>query len=392
LAIVAATACVHDGYPLGPAGAVDIRVTVQGPLYATDSLDADGKPSGARQSPYSSDVVLAISEGDAPAFGAFVSVRVEPPQALALSSAKGEKDGPTCSLFEGDFRCQATSDGFAKFVVTSQSDWAGPGNATIRVTWANQKSEKEITVLPAGLPSDASAFELIGLGSTDRVLAEFKALKCTTSAVPDDLGTKWREGAIRFREAYVRATPPSNAPSVIENAPVTVESLSPEAALSNDPSCAERQTRLRVLLQADGQSPKFYACFSDIGGDDIQFAVTSGQQQFTTNPGVAVDAEPRLLRVSVLNPTPQIGFNPLPIFSVEAYDANRVRTQMPVDYTVDDPTVLQLGEVTATLQGDPAPASNVSATPLATGTTKLHVTPRLLSTPDCPSLPVTVTN
>jgi hypothetical protein len=386
---LASGACVHDGYPLGPNGSVDMRVDVADSLFAADTLGPDGMPTGTRQTPFSTGITLSMTENDAPAFGAFVYVRVEPPQALTLSSAQGETKGPTCAMKDGNFRCIATKEGIAKFVVSSESDWSGM--ATVTATWANLKSEKTITVLPAGLPANAANFELVGITPTDHVLATFKALTCTTMAVPDDLGSKWRDGQIRSRQVYVRATPPPNQPTAVENAPVFIESLSADAQLALDPTCADRATRIRMVLAASGQSDPFYICFSDIGGQ-MSFAVTSGINQVNPNPTIPVDPEPRLLRVGRIKATTMASVNPDDFFDVEAYDANRVRISMPVDLTATGGNVLQLDQITTTLADESSPPTIIRATPLNDGMSSLQVTPRLLSTPVCVSDPVTVAN
>ena len=42
--IVGGGACIKRGYPLGRSGNVEIRTDVAGALFATDTLDAKGKP------------------------------------------------------------------------------------------------------------------------------------------------------------------------------------------------------------------------------------------------------------------------------------------------------------------------------------------------------------
>jgi hypothetical protein len=391
LSIGAAVGCVRDGYPLGPAGSVDIRLAVAGPLFAADLLDANGKPIGDRQTPYSTAVKLFMTENDGPAFGALVAVRVEPAGALTLSSATGEGlKEPTCETVDGGFRCRATREGFAEFVATSEADWSG--DAKIVVSWANLKSEQPITVLPAGLPQSATNFGVVGLGPGDKVLPSFDALKCTVDAVPMDLGTKWRAGAIRSRKVVVRATAPVDAPSAVEHAPVVIESLSSEAELSLDAGCADadRVTRLRLQLDASGASEPFYVCFSDLGGD-IQLAVTSGQKTVEPSPSISVDPEPRLLRVASLKSDVPVSLAPVDLFEVSAYSADRVRIAVPVDLVVDASNVLDLPVFSVTLADEQAPATIVSGTPKAPGAAALHVRPRLLSQPDCSSSLVTVT-
>ncbi|MDI1448780.1 hypothetical protein [Polyangium sp. 6x1] len=387
---LAFSACLEPGYPLAPSGQVDIRVHVAGSLFAADTLDEAGKPVLPRQQPFSTGVTLFLAEGGAPAYGGFVTVRVDPPEALVLEPFPQESD-PSCHEVDGAFRCTASSEGYARFVVSSQSDWSG--SASILVSWAEQLKEEAIEIRPAGLPDSATNFTMLVAGLDEsldgaRVLPTFLALKCTVGPLPDDLGSKWRPGAIRSREAFVRATPPSNAPGVVENAPVIVESLFSEAALSTTEDCAERKTRLRVLLGATGESERFFLCFSDIGGE-ADFAVTSGQKQIDPGPKVLVDPEPRLLRVRALQSVVSMG-DEVDLFEVSAFDVNRVRIVMPVDLRVDDDQVLGIDQASVTLDKEPNPATVIPATPKSPGPVRLHVTPRLLSSPDCASDPISV--
>lgn len=388
LPTVMAGACIHDGFPLGPTGTVDVRVDVSGSLFSTDVLDATGKPAGPRQTPFETAVELFLQEGDEPAYGGYVSVRVEPSQALVLRSAKGEADGPSCQIVDEAFRCMASSEGLARFIAASQSDWSG--EAKIIVTWANLQRETTIDVAPAGLPADATNFTLVGFDSTERVNATFVPLECTLGPVPDDLGSKWRTGAIRFREVFLRATAPTTAPSVLENAPITVESLSSEAELSLTQNCEERKTRLRLTLGKTGESDRFFVCFSDLGGD-TEIAVTSGALAVVPNPTLEVEAEPRLLRVATLAQDVDVSDGNTALFEVSAYRADRTRIRIPVDLSMDGGGALELSQATVTLEDEQAPATIISATPRKAGNGRLHVSPRLLTMPDCTSSIVTVT-
>jgi hypothetical protein len=175
---------------------------------------------------------------------------------------------------------------------------------------------------------------------------------------------------------------------VVENAPVIVESLSSEAALSLAEDCTQRDSRLRVLLGETGQSPPFYVCFSDIGGT-IEIGVSSGDKVIDPNRKLVVDPEPRLLRVRSLSSQATVG-PALDLFEVSAFNADRVRIAMPVDLKIGDDHVLGLTEASVTLAGEESVATVIQAAPLAPGQTSLHVSPRLLSQPDCVSDPVTV--
>ncbi len=389
---LAASSCIEAGYPLAPGGSVDVRIDVNHPLFAADSLDADGKPVLPRQTPYETGVTLSLTEANAPAYGGFVTVRVEPRQALKLRSDESEGASPTCSEQDGSFRCTALQDGTARFYIASESDWSGTAN--LIVSWADRTEEKPIEILPAGLPSTATNFAMLVTGLNDgptgrRLLATYLALQCSIGPVPDDLGSKWRPNAIRTREAQVRATAPLSAPGVVENAPVIIEALSSEALLSVTKDCVDRNTRLRVLLGPTGESAPFFLCFSDIGGP-ASFAVTSGEKLIEADSTeIQVDAEPRLLRVRALQSTFEAGV-PGDLFEVSAFDVNRVGIAMPVDLKVDDDQVLALSKSTITLDGEPTPATAISGTPRAAGTVTLSVTPRLLASPLCNSEQVTV--
>jgi hypothetical protein len=390
LGAMSISSCLPSGYPLAQGGAVDIRLEVAGALFAADTLDDAGNATGPRQQPFQTNVSLFLTEGGAPAFGAFVTVRVEPREALALRTADGD---PTCGEVDGAFRCMASSQGLAGFAVTSEGAWSG--DASLIVTWADQTKEKEIQILPAGLPQSATNFTMLigGLDQTlenSRVLPTFLGLKCKVGPDDDDLGSKWRPGQIRAREAYVRATPPTNSPGVVENAPAIIESLSGEAALSLDASCSEasRRSRLRVVLGETGDSERFFLCFSDIGGE-AEFAVTSGQKQIDPGPTILVDPEPRLLRVRTLQSVVDTGTE-IDLFEVSAFDVNRVRLAIPIDLAIDDDQIVMLEQTSLTLEQEPDPVTLVRGTPKAVGQVHLHVTPRLLSSPECVSGPLSV--
>jgi hypothetical protein len=389
---LAASSCIEVGYPLATSGTVDVRVDVNHPLFAADSIDDKGQAVLPRQVPFETGVTLSLAEANAPAFGGFVTVRVEPREALALSSDAAQGDAPSCIDRDGSFRCTASRDGLARFVLTSQGNWSG--TASLIITWADRIEEKTIEVLPAGLPSTATNFSMIVTGLNEsfngkRLLATYLSLDCSIGPFPDDLGSKWRPGFIRTREAQVRATAPLSTPGVVENAPVIIEALSSEALLSTKADCLDRTTRLRVLLGQTGESDKFFLCFSDIGGP-ASFAVTSGEKLIEPeSTTIQVDAEPRLLRVRALQSVVE-AYVPGDLFEVSAFDVNRVGIEMPVDLSVEDDQILSLSKSTITLDGEPNPATAISGTPKVAGTVRLKVTPRLLAMPECFSDPITV--
>jgi hypothetical protein len=372
---------------------VELRVDTASDLFAADVIDENGKGVEPRQLPFQTGVQLTMTEGSQAASGAFVDVTVEPAKALLLAPDDGEdsKDR-TCKLKDGKFRCTATAEGIARFVLTAEGDWSG--TATLLVTWADQRKEVPIDVLPAGLPSNAKDFQLVasGLANSDRILPTYTALSCTTiDSLPTDLGSKWRPGKIRSREAFVRASAPSNQPGIVENAPVIVQSLSAEAGLSLDEACgdADRSTRLRLLLGDTGESPKFYLCFSDIGGP-AEFEITSGSLSIAPNPTLQVEAEPRVLRVAAIAPSIPAGL-PGALFEVSAFNTDLQRIAMEVDLESSDPEVLQLVTASATLAAEGADPSTVLVSPLIPGKAALHVRPRLFKQPDCASIDITVT-
>jgi len=402
-------ACVKKGYPLGKDGSVDIRIDVQEKLFAADVLDAQGKPVGPRQQPFATGVLLYMSDNGESAYGAYVDVRVDPPEALAIAPASESDD--SCELVDGSFRCTATTEGFARFELTSENDWSG--DARIIVSWSGSNgsnNEKTITILPAGLPPNATNFGLVVNGITgdpvtDRIRPTFETLKCTVGPAEDDPLPKWREGAIRGRPAFVRATAPASSPGVVEHAPVIVESLNSEGELSLVPDCSERESRLRVLLGATGQSDAFYLCFSDNGGT-IPYSFSSGQLSLNKvdngqpldSLDITVDPEPRLVRVVTKNPVVTVGDEV--DFELTAYNSDLVKIAMTLFAQPGDPTILQLTS-DATLTTTPGSVTqggeqntNLEATvrTLATkeGSTELQVTPNLLSSPLCKSNKVTV--
>ncbi len=387
-----ASGCIERGYPLGSGGNVELRVDTGSDLFAADVVDEDGKGVEPRQLPFETGVQLTLTEGSQAANGAFVDVLVEPAKALTLAPDEGEDSKErTCKLRDGKFRCTATAEGIARFRLTADSDWSG--TATVIVTWADQRKEVPIDVLPAGLPTTARDFQLVasGLANSDRILPTYSALACTTiDSLPTDLGSKWRPGKVRSREAFVRASAPATQPGIVENAPVIVQSLGAEAALSLDPVCgdADRVTRLRVLLGPTGESPKFYLCFSDIGGQ-VEFEVTSGALSIAPNPALQVEAEPRVLRVAAIAPSIE-QFQSAALFEVTAFNTDLQRIAMDVDLESSDPEVLQLVTASATLAAEGSDPTSVLVSPLTPGKAALHVRPRLFKQPDCASIDITV--
>lgn len=381
--------CVTNSHPLGTSGTVGIVVDIATPLFAANTVGSNGLPTGPRQTPYLTGITLSLVEDGQPAWDAYVDVHVSPPEALTLTSDPTEKH-PTCVPGDGGFRCTANTQGYARVIASSQSQWSGTAN--VLVSWGgNQPLSQPITVAPAGLPLDVTGFSLLvgGLSGTTTVLATNAALECTTDALPGSLGTAWRTGSIRNAQAYVTATPSPTIPGALANAPVTIQSESAEAALSLTEDCVTRNPQLDVLLDATGQSPPFYLCFSDNGGT-INFNLTSGAKALNMQPQVIVQPEPRLLRVTNIVTEVPVNAAPVSLFEVSAYNANLARIAIPVDFSVGDDTILQLTEASVTLADMSSPTTVVAATPLMEGMTTLTVTPDLFSMPACSSPPLTV--
>lgn len=384
--------CIERGYPLGSNGGVELRTDTAGALFAADVLDAEGKGAEPRQKPFMTGVTLTLTEGSEAANGGFVDVRVEPPEALALSTDADEDSAePTCVTKDGKFLCTATAEGIARFVLTSTGTWSGDANLV--VTWSDQRKEQTVEVLPAGLPPTATNFEMIAsdLADTAHILPTYTALSCTNIDVePGDLGSKWRDGNIRAREAFVRATAPATAPGVVASAPVIIESLSSEAALSLSAACADadRAPRLRVLLDDTGQSPPFFVCFSDLGGP-VQLSVTSGLLSVTPPPSFDVEPEPRVLRVAALAEEVVLDES-VELFEVTAFNTDLERIAMDVDLLTSDASVMKLLQASDTLSGEGVQPTRLVVTPVGLGTAVLHVRPRLFAEPDCTSIPINV--
>jgi hypothetical protein len=393
LLALSVTSCIERGYPLGSGGSVDVRLDVASPLFAADLLQG-GKGAEPRQVPYTTGVTLTLTEGNEPANGGYVDVRVQPAEALALTpDDKESPDAHTCEAKDGKFRCTATPEGIARFVLTSEANWSG--EATLVVTWSDQRKDTTVDVLPAGLPVTAKNFELIanGLTNTAHVLPTYTALGCTSiDSLPSDLGSKWRPGSIRSRDAFVRASPPPDQPGIVANAPVIVEALTSEVALSLDAACSAqaRVSRLRLLLGPTGESPTFHFCFSDIGGES-EIAVSSGLLAISPNPRFDVDPEPRVLRVSTLSPTVAEGASGV-LYEVAAFNTDLQRIAMPVDLESSDPGVIQLLLASVTLAPEGFDPTGIFVTAPKTGTATLHVRPRLFKQPDCTSIEVKVTD
>ncbi len=383
-AFVGPSGCVTESHPLATDGGLDFLAD-DAPIFAADVLDPTGAPVLPRQAPFEKRVQLYLTVGAAPDRGAFVDLNVDPPNALVLAPT----EDATCEALAGAFRCTAGADGFASFVVQSDSD--ASGNAVVRVVGRNE--EQPITIRPAGLPEGSSDFSLLVEGvEGNRVPARYNRLECTLAPVPDGTFDKWPEGVIRVREARVRATPPTVSPASLQHAPVVVESLHTEAFVSLDASCSgAHASRLRVQLDASGESPPFYFCFSDLGGS-VPFAFASGD---TKGDAVAlsVDPEPRLLRVVTTDATIFVNpFQPAKVLEVAAYDSDLNQLALKVDVASSEPEILSVVDATVKLPGKDEGDLPLSVFVLAAaeGEATLSISPSLYSTPSCSSVPIVV--
>jgi hypothetical protein len=375
--------CVPDNHPLGQGKAQ--FVLDDDPIYAADVVDEAGKAVLPRQSPYEKRVQIFMTHSGAPDEGAYVDVQVEPPNALTLVTLDD-----TCEHLPGVFRCTAAEDGFATFLVRSEADWSGPAKLTLL---GREAEDATVTVSPAGLPPDATFFDMVVEGIGDqRIPARYNSLECTLDPAPDSAFDKWPAGRIRVRSAEVHATAPANAPTVVEHAPVIIQVLHPEAFVTRDPECGgERTTRLRVQLDELGRSPKFYFCFSDIGGDGIQLAFTSGEK--LADPlTVDVAAEPRLLRVVTLQDQLTLGTGFEQVVAISAFNADLRKVPFTVDVRTDHPEVLGIAIPTAQLPDDFGDSAFVQVEALSTGTGRVLITPELHTSPVCASQLITVTD
>ena len=380
-AALLAAGCVADNHPLSPSGNVDFLFD-RNPIYAADVLDEHGVPVLPRQSPYEKVVQLYMTNAGAADQGAYVDVQLDPPGVLTLLPIDA-----SCEQLPGTFRCTAAEDGFAQVLVRSESDWSGEAELTL----VGRQERSLLRVNPAGLPEEASNFAMVIQGvDAGRIPARYNALSCTLSPEPDETFSKWPEGATRVREAEVRATPPPSSPTVIHHAPVYVEAIHPEVFVTLDPTCPPpRNTKIRVQLDENGESPRFFFCFSDIGGDNAQLVFSSGAK--TGEPRTLdIEPEPRLLRVVTTNDDVQSILGQIDVVSVSAFDADLKKVPITVDIKSTDPTVLALSSATAVLPNEGEESKLLFATPLSPGVAKIQVSPELHTTPVCESLSITV--
>ena len=380
-ALAGSGACIPNNHPLASStGTIEIIFADNLPLFAADQLDDTGSPVLPRQEPYEKLVQLFMQDGQNPDQGAYVDVRLSIPGVLELVPVDD-----SCEYLSGSFRCTAREDGYATFVARSLSDWSGKLDIKID---GRPSDKKELVVNPAGITSPTNFVFIIGGvdSDIDVVQASYASLVCSTGAVPSTPEDKWPAGKIRSRKTIVRADPPASMPGIIENAPVVVESLHPEGALSLDPACVERTSRLRVLLDVIGQSPPFYMCFSDLGGNPMPFAAKSGG--FEAKRNLKVAAEPRLLRIVTTSTFLPYDSAARKIADLSAYDAEFQRVSMPVEIFSTDYSVIE--PENASLDTSTAAAVPLTVDSHAPGVARLQITPALHSSPACQTANITV--
>jgi len=372
--------CIPDSHPL-PGNGSALFLLDDKPIYAADMLDDNGLPVLPRQLPYEKDIQLFLTSANAPDYGAYVDVLVSPPQSLDLLATDD-----TCEQLPGAFRCTAAEDGYTNFMIRSESDWSGTAQLSLVGRQTNETAS--LTINPAGLPATASNFELIIEGiEGSRIPASYTPLACALEAGEDQTPfDKWPEGDIRVRRAEVRATAPTDTPSIIKNAPVIIQTLHAEAFVTLDELCRPpHDSRIRLQFDAQGLSPSFFFCFSDLGGS-LSLSATSWQKSTQVNLSVAL--EPRLLRVVTTDASLEMGQFQVEVGTVSAFLSPIEQVSMTVDVRSSDPTVLQVDTAYLTL-----PLSGqepIRVTPLKPGTATIEVTPQLFSSPQCDSDEITV--
>lgn len=373
--------CVAPNHPLSAEGNLEILFD-KSPLFAVDVLDPTGKPVLPRQVPYEKPVSLYLTSSQQPDFGAYVDIQLDQPGALTLVP-----DGETCEQLEGSFRCTAAADGFARFTLRSDSDFSGEVELS---AIGRPASRRPVTIKPAGLPEDATGFELLLEGvSGSQVLARYNQLACSLEPVPDQSFDKWPAGEVRVRAAEIRASGPPATPGVVEHAPVIIETLHPEAFVTLDKNCSQPRTnRLRLQLDAIGRSPTFYFCFSTLGGSEVALQATSGAKQLTRRLDVL--PEPHLLRVVTQQQQLSVVDGPVEAVTVAAYDADLRKVAMPIDLSSSDSLVLLVPSATNQTQSGSVPDTPILLRPLSPGQATISVRPRLFDLPVCLSKTITV--
>jgi hypothetical protein len=173
----------------------------------------------------------------------------------------------------------------------------------------------------------------------------------------------------------------------MQNAPVSLSSASPEAQFATSASCADRTAALTVTLDANGNAPPTWVCFSDVGSTaGIALISTSGQLATSqTGAGtvtLTVDPEPAAIAVTAINPVAFVG-SAQGLFNVSAFDvlANRLAISVQCQFQGTAEALLQGGIVPL----QTAQPTAVGANLLTPGTLTLTVSPELAPSISCPS-------
>jgi hypothetical protein len=405
LTAVLGPACMSTSHPLDQDGTVTISSDVTGPLFSPPQSTIT-----VRQR-YSADITLIMTEGGQPADRAFVEVTVNPDGLLTLFPADGDD---SCATVDGIFRCTSTHEGLANFRIeadgapssagVTRPSQQGPQVADVTINWSGSgKASLPVTVLPPGLPSDVHSLTLSvgGAGGAQHLGPTYHALKCLTALMsPLAGGNVWPPNP-RALPVVVQSEVPPDDPTVVTNAPVMLQSMSPEAAFSATQDCSNRSQDMTLTLDDAGQATA-WACFSDLGGSlegmnahQIALSVASGEAQVGTTGtvSIAVDPEPLALSVIALDsllPTPAMYPMPTPLFQLAAYDILGQPATMDVQISLTGTSVSLLGQATYTVGG--AMPSVVDVTATTAGTIQAHVWAPLAPSIMCPSSTVTVSN
>jgi hypothetical protein len=390
--------CMSTSHPLDQDGSVSISSDVTGPLFTPPPSTIT-----VRQR-YSANISLGMVEGGQPADHAFVEVSVNPDGLLTLFPADGDD---TCASVDGAFRCTSTHQGLANFRVeadgtpssagVAQPSRQGPQVANVTVTWSGTgKAVLPISVLPPGLPSDVHAITLSvgGAGGAQHLPPTYHALQCLTALTsPIGSGDVWPSKP-RALPVDVQSEVPPDDPTVVTNAPVTLQSSSPEAAFSTTQDCSNRSRDLTLVLDDAGQASA-WACFSDLGSAleatnarQIALSVASGEAQpgDTGTVAILVDPEPLALSVVAINaqvPTPMYPPQVEPLFELAAYDMLGQLTPMVVQISLTGTALAQLSQATYAV-GTTMPTV-VSASLTKAGTIQAQVSPPLAPSIMCSS-------
>jgi hypothetical protein len=376
--------CIRSEHPLDADGTLRMTLDAEQPLFA-----APPPPITARQR-HGGVVTISMQEKGEPAERAFVDITAEPPGIVTLASTDD-----SCQDRDGAFRCIASSQGFASFRLETVSDYTGVADGTpqaAKVTLsASGRAEAGATlvvqVAPAGAPAGASLQVAVGriagaAGQESHVKPSFSVFQKYGCVAPTE---SVAASMTRSRPVKVLATAPTGDPGSLANAPVVLSASTPEAEFSTTADCATHTPRLALLLDAIGETPEAYVCFSDVGGD-IELRATSGLVQA---PGrhVTVDAEPAYLTVMPVNTKLHVS-DVTADFEVQAFDALGDRVALDVQARLLGTGTGKLDKLTDTTSVDALTVWHVVLGD--PGTLALQVAPEIFPSKSCTSPDVTI--